>query len=162
MGDDARPVTRGLRLRRLGGGLVALFLIVQLIPYGRVHDNPAPLREPPWDSPRTRELAARACFDCHSNQTAWPWYSHIAPASWYVRRHVEEGRGALNFSEYGLGTQETSDADTVVRNGTMPPAYYTPFHPTARLTAIERDELVRGLQATFGIRRALASPAAPP
>ena len=152
-----RPAARfWLILRWAGGLLVGFQLLLQLVPYGRAHDNPAPSGEPPWDSPRTRELTVRACFDCHSNETAWPWYSHVAPASWYVQRHVEEGRDELNFSEYGIGSQETGDAAEVVRNGTMPPAYYTSLHPTARLTATERDELIRGLQATFGIRRRAA------
>lgn len=162
MGDDAAPAQRRSPLRWLGGGVVGLFLLLQLIPYGRAHDNPATLREPPWDSPRTRDLAVRACFDCHSNATAWPWYSHVAPASWYVQRHVAEGRDELNFSEYGLGSQETSAVARVVRDGTMPPAYYTPLHPAARLSATERDELLRGLQATFGLRPALAVPSPRP
>lgn len=141
--------------------LVAGFLVLQLIPYGRAHENLGTVREPPWDSPRTRELAVRACFDCHSNQTDWPWYSNVAPVSWYVQRHVEEGRGEVNFSEFGIGRQETSDTAEVVRNGTMPPGYYLPLHPSARLSDAEREELIRGFQATFGLRRggtALPSP----
>jgi hypothetical protein len=82
--------------------------------------------------------------------------------SWYVQRHVEEGRGELNFSEFGIGRQETSRADEVVRNGTMPPGYYTPLHPSARLSDAERDELIRGLQATFGLRRRGAAPTPAP
>ena len=156
-----RPARFRLILRWAGGLLVGFFLLIQLVPYGRAHDNPATIAEPPWDSPRTRELAVRACFDCHSNETAWPWYSHAAPASWYVQRHVEEGRDELNFSEYGIGSQETGDADEVVRNGTMPPAYYTPLHLAARLNPTERDELIRGLRATFGIRRRAATLPAP-
>jgi hypothetical protein len=140
-------------LRWVAAVLVAFFLILQAIPYGRAHDNPGTVREPPWDSPRTRELAVRACFDCHSNQTAWPWYSHVAPVSWYVQRHVEDGRAELNFSEFGIGRQETSDTVQVLRNGTMPPGYYLPLHSAAQLSDAERDELIRGFQATFGIRR---------
>jgi hypothetical protein len=140
-------------LRWGAGILVAAFLLLQVVPYGRAHENPAPVKEPPWDSPRTRELAVRACFDCHSNETDWPWYSHVAPMSWYVQRHVEEGRGEVNFSEFGIGRQETSRTDEVVRTGLMPAGYYTPWHPAARLSDAERDELIRGLRATFGIRR---------
>jgi len=55
--------------------LVALFLLVQAVPYGRSHTNPPVTAEPRWDTPQTRALAARACFDCHSNLTKWPWYS---------------------------------------------------------------------------------------
>ena len=81
------------------GGSVALFLLVQAVPYGRSHTNPPTTAEPTWNSPETRELAARACFDCHSNLTTWPWYSNIAPVSWLVQRDVTGGRSALNFSD---------------------------------------------------------------
>ena len=56
------------------------FLLIQFVPFGRDHTNPPVVQEPKWDSPATRELAKRACFDCHSNETVWPWYSNIAPA----------------------------------------------------------------------------------
>ena len=72
-------------------------LVIQLIPYGREHSNPAVVSEPPWDSPATRAFAVTACFDCHSNETEWPWYSNIAPMSWLVQRDVDEGRQHLNF-----------------------------------------------------------------
>ena len=70
------------------GVLVGLFVVMQAVPYGRDHTNPPVIVEPAWDSPRTRELAVRACFDCHSNETKWPSYSHVAPLSWVVQRHV--------------------------------------------------------------------------
>ena len=74
-----------------------LFLLaIQLIPYGRAHANPPVLAEPAWDSPATRDLAVRACFDCHSNETVWPWYSNIAPVSWLVQRDVDGGRNKAN------------------------------------------------------------------
>ena len=69
----------------LGFGLLAvvgLFVLIQLAPFGRNHTNPPVVQEPSWDSAETRALAKRACFDCHSNETVWPWYSNIAPVSW--------------------------------------------------------------------------------
>src|SRR5690349_11025724 len=75
-------------LKGVGLGLLAitgLFLLIQAVPYGRAHTNPPVVSEPHWDSPRTRELAKRACFDCHSNETRWPWYSHVAPMSWVLQ-----------------------------------------------------------------------------
>lgn len=72
---------------------------IQAVLYGRQHSNPPVVAEPKWDAPQTRSLAARACFDCHSNETVWPWYSNFAPISWLVQRDVDEGRRALNFSE---------------------------------------------------------------
>lgn len=65
-------------------GFIAIVILIQAVPYGRDHLNPPVRAEPQWDSPRTRELSARACFDCHSNETVWPWYSNIAPISWLI------------------------------------------------------------------------------
>ena len=71
---------------RLLIALAGFGLALQLAPYGRQHDNPEVVREPEWDQPRTRELFFRACRDCHSNETSWPWYSSIAPPPDFGRR----------------------------------------------------------------------------
>jgi hypothetical protein len=135
-------------------GLIVLFGLIQLVPYGRSHTNPPVVAEPPWNSPQTRALAVRACFDCHSNETVWPWYSNVAPASWLIQRDVDGGRRRLNWSEWGTtGTrfERESGAEAVLR-GSMPLWFYLPLHPAARLTAAEKQELANGLQATFGGR----------
>ncbi len=140
-------------LRQLRRGLWALLglgLLIQLVPYGRDHENPEVLREPEWDSPRTRELFVRACQDCHSNGTKWPWYSFVAPASWLVQRDVEEGRSHFNVSEWGREENHGDEAAKLVREGEMPPWFYLPLHPEAQLTDAEREKLVAGLTATFG------------
>src|SRR5690606_30867239 len=80
--------------------LVGFVGVLQLVPYGQARSNPPVIQEPAWDSPRTRELAKRACFDCHSNETRWPWYARIAPMSWVLQRDVEAGRSVMNFSEW--------------------------------------------------------------
>jgi mono/diheme cytochrome c family protein len=136
-------------LRWLLTGLVLLFVAAQLVPYGRDHDNPAVVAEPAWDTPATRELARRACFDCHSNETQWPWYSNIAPLSWLIQRDVDEGREELNWSEWGPDEEGDEGAETVLE-GSMPPDAYSLLHPEARLTDQEIDALVTGLVATFG------------
>ncbi len=127
--------------------IVVVFLIAQAVPYGRRHTNPPARQEPPWDSPQTRELAVRACFDCHSNQTVWPWYSNVAPVSWLVQRDVQEGRRKVNLSEWDRPQEESGESAKATKKGTMPPWYYQPW---ARLSAPERDALVRGLEATLG------------
>jgi mono/diheme cytochrome c family protein len=132
--------------------LIALFILIQVIPYGRDHTNPSMTQEPAWDSPRTRQLAAGACFDCHSNETVWPWYSNIAPVSWLVQRDVEEGRSRFNFSTWDRPHQAALEAPEVVSEGEMPPWYYALMHKNAQLTSSEKDELVRGLQASVGGR----------
>jgi mono/diheme cytochrome c family protein len=127
---------------------------LQAVPYGRRHTNPPAVAEPPWDSPRTRELFLRVCADCHSNGTKWPWYSHVAPASWLVQHDVEEARRKLNISEWGVTAQKrAADAADEVREDDMPPLEYKMLHPAARLSDAERQEFVRGLAATFGERR---------
>ena len=128
---------------------VALGLLIQLVPYGRDHTNPAVVAEPAWDSPRTRELFFRACGDCHSHQTVWPWYSNIAPVSWLVQHDVEEGRSKLNVSLWGQGEQEADEAGEQIEEGNMPLPVYLITHPEADLTPAEKEELIRGLEISF-------------
>jgi Haem-binding domain len=78
-------------------GFIVIVLLIQVVPYGRDHTNPPMHVEPSWDDPRTRELTLRACFDCHSNQTIWPWYSNIAPISWLIQRDVKKGAPGIEF-----------------------------------------------------------------
>ncbi len=134
---------------RVGIALVAAFGLIQLVPYGRDHSNPPVTREVSWDSPRTRELAVGACYDCHSNLTTWPWYSNVAPVSWLVYADVKGGRDAVNFSEWDRPQDAADDVVEVVRNGSMPPLQYKPLHPAGRLTAAEQEELARGLEKTL-------------
>ena len=138
----------------IAGILIAfmlLLLVIQLFPLGKQHDNPPVVQEPGWDSPQTRQLAQRACFDCHSNETIWPWYSYVAPISWLIARDVREGRERLNFSEWGQGEQEVEEVGEVVRQGSMPPNYFLITHPAARLSPAEKEALIKGFSATFGV-----------
>lgn len=161
---------------KIVGGLVAVGVIallgIQFVPVQRT--NPPVVSEPKWDSPETKALAERACFDCHSNQTKWPWYSYVAPASWLVANHVREGRAELNFSEWGMahGSEamredeegedeereggergEGGEPDEIaeeVEEGKMPIPSYLLLHPEARLSPAETQALIAGLKATFG------------
>jgi len=127
-----------------------VLLIIQFVPYGHDHTNPPVIAEPAWDSPQTRALFFRACPDCHSNETKWPWYSTIAPASWLITRDIMEGRAEFNVSEWGRPDNEGDDAAETVQNGEMPPWFYLPLHPEASLSPAERQQLINGLLATFG------------
>jgi hypothetical protein len=134
-------------------GLVVLAVIaagIQFVPYGRDHTNPPVTAEPAWDSPETRRLAVVACFDCHSNETVWPWYTNIAPMSWLVQNDVDEGRAVVNYSEWDRPQEETGESAEVVQEGEMPPRIHTVIHPAARLDRTEIDRLVAGLTATLG------------
>jgi len=144
---------RPRRVWRLLGWLIAvgaaLFLVAQAVPYGRSHTNPAVTAEPQWDSPQTRELAARACFDCHSNLTKWPWYSNVAPVSWLVQRDVDGGRAALNFSEWNKPQDGAGDIGDAISGGSMPPWFYPLMHPNAKLSTADKQRLIAGLAATL-------------
>ena len=141
--------------------LIGIFLLLQLVPYGRNHTNPTVVAEPTWDSPETRALAVRTCFDCHSNETVWPWYSNIAPVSWLVQRDVDEGREKLNFSEWLVYVEneegedeekeyEWDDIEDVIRSGEMPMPIYLIQHPEAKLSAAEKEQLIEGLLVSTG------------
>jgi mono/diheme cytochrome c family protein len=127
-----------------------LFLLIQLVPYGKDYTNPPVTGEPAWDSPRTRQLFSQVCGDCHSNETAWPWYSRIAPISWLVAKDVNEGRWVFNVSEWDRPQEEVDEAAEIYAEGEMPPAIFLIMHPEARLSTSERQELYDGLLRTFG------------
>jgi mono/diheme cytochrome c family protein len=142
------------RLRRWGAiagiGAVGLLIAIQAVPYGHGHSNPPDRQEPAWDGQQTRAMVVDACYDCHSNRTAWPWYSYLAPVSWLAQRDVDGGREKLNFSEWSRAGQETDEIVEKVQEGEMPPSYYGWLHSKARLSSAERQALLRGLEATFG------------
>jgi len=129
-------------------GVIIGGILIQFIPYGHDHTNPPVAAEPNWDSPQTRDLAVRACYDCHSNQTTWPWYSNIAPISWLIQHDVVEGRSKLNFTDWNAAQPAADNAAEKVQRGEMPQSYYVMLHPSAKLTAAEKQALIQGLQAT--------------
>ena len=138
-----------LLLRLLLIGLIVL-LAIQVVPYGRTHNNPRTVQEVRWDSEQTRSLAQDACLDCHSNLTEWPWYTSVAPVSWLTTRDVKEGRAKLNFSEWqraqDVDLQEVLDA---IRQQDMPPLQYRAIHSAARLDDTQRQQLADGLTKTW-------------
>ena len=142
------------RISQIGLAVIILLFLagiggwagLQLLPDKRT--NPPVVNEPPWDSPQTRELAARACFDCHSNETKWPWYSNIPPATQLIWREVRKGRSELNYSDWHPNREDESIEK--ILNGRMPPRKYLALHPEARLTNAETKALIAGLKATFG------------
>lgn len=140
-------------VRNLVLAAVAVFVLIQFVPYGRDHSNPPVTMEPAWNTPGTRALVAGACLDCHGNETTWPWYSNIAPVSWLVQRDVDEGREELNFSEWDQPQKEFEKIAKSILKGKMPLWYYTITHLDARLSDQEKQDLIDGLEATL-----LASP----
>ncbi len=130
--------------------LVLVAVLIQLIPYGHDHTNPPVTKEAAWDSPQTRDLFHRACFDCHSNQTVWPWYSHVAPIDWLLQRDVNGGRSHLNFTEWDKPQKHADHVANEVKQGDMPPWFYLPMHPAARLTDAEKQALIDGAGKSLG------------
>jgi cytochrome c551/c552 len=123
---------------------------IQLIPYGHSHTNPPGRTEPPWNSPATRELVRRACFDCHSNETVWPWYSNVAPVSWLVQRDVNDGRRHLDFTRWDQPQRHAKDVAEQVKEGGMPPWFYLPMHFAAKLNEAEKQALLDGATTSLG------------
>jgi mono/diheme cytochrome c family protein len=150
MSARRRRLLSGREAGILAAILLALFAVMQLLPLGAQRTNPPVVAEPEWDSQRTRELFLRVCGDCHSNETRWPWYAHLAPVSWLLAYDVTHGREQFNVSEWHRPQEGAHEAAKEYREGNMPLPLYLATHPEARLDAAARAELLAGLEATFG------------
>ena len=129
--------------------LVMLFGAIQLIRPSRVN--------PPVDESRTLQartqvsleinaVLQRSCNDCHSDKTHWPWYSNIAPFSWYLVQDVNEGRAELSFSNWGSYTarraaRKLREVCEQIEKGAMPLKAYVLLHPDAKLSNAEKKLL---------------------
>jgi len=136
-----------LTARKLGIGAAmaaALFLLIQVVPVSRT--NPPVTIDLPAPAP-VKEILQRSCYDCHSNETRWPWYSRIAPVSWWMVEHVNEGRGDLNFSQWPVFDLESRqlflrDIIEQLEEKNMPLRSYVWGHPGARLSDQDRALLL--------------------
>lgn len=110
--------------------------------------NPAVVSAPEWPDIHTQQLVQRACYDCHSHETRWPWYTNVVPAYFLLAYDVQRGREALNFSRWDetCCTEEQIGemAETVTKHH-MPLPYYMVLHPESYLSDVERGQLVYGL-----------------
>jgi cytochrome c len=147
------PEAKKVRLLRGLVILIVAFVAVGSViptPLGKAKEkqSPAPLLTGAVTDERLIALVRRACVNCHSNETRWPWYGSVAPASWLVERDVIEGRKQMNFSrwpEYGPEGQRQLLGQTAeqVESRAMPPDRYEIMHAEARLTAEERALIAR-------------------
>jgi mono/diheme cytochrome c family protein len=128
---------------------VVVFILIQFVPYGRDHPNPPTTVEPKWDSPQTRLLAKEHCFQCHSNETEWPWYTNIAPASWLIYHDVVQARRNFNFSQWDTDPGYVGDLVAAVQENRMPPIQYRLFHPNSLLSGQQKQDFIQGLQNTL-------------
>lgn len=97
-------------------------------------------------TPEVAAILNRSCNDCHSNKTVWPWYTNVAPVSWWLTNHVNEGRQNLNYSEWGRLNTDRQDRKLrqicdEVEDGVMPLSSYLPMHPQARLSDGDKKTL---------------------
>lgn len=129
-------------LRRVALAIVVFLLVAQAV---RIDKTNPPVTADLQAPLPVKQVLTRACYPCHSNETAWPWYSSVAPASWMVAYDVHEGRRALNFSQWGSyqpaqRLKKLKEIGEEVGEGEMPPWYYVyPMHFEARLSAADRD-----------------------
>jgi Haem-binding domain len=130
-------------------GITGCLLLAQCI---RIQRTNPPLKGDVAAPLGIKALLRQACYDCHSNETRWPWYTYIAPVSWLVERDVERGRKELNFSEWGSYYPTTQRRklqwmDRVLREETMPPWTYRILHPGSGLTQRDLIALEQWIEA---------------
>ncbi len=123
-----------------GLAVIAVLVAIQFVAVTTA--NP-PVESDIPTSPEVKAFLRRACYDCHSHETAWPWYSHIAPISWIIVSDVQEGRAEVNFSmwnRYGIQQQviKLKESWQEVAEDEMPPWFYLAMHRDVRLSAADR------------------------
>lgn len=133
------------RIEMIVGAGALVCVLIQLIPMSG--SNP-PITRDVGAPPQVDSILRRGCYNCHSNETRWPWYSHVAPVSWLVIRDVERGRRHVNFSTWD---KYAEDPETLISklknirrfsdNGRMPPWCYVRAHSEARLSYGDREVL---------------------
>lgn len=131
-------------LQRTGLAALVLLLAIQVIPVER--DNPPVKVEIPAPN-EVRDVLQRSCYDCHSNTTLWPWYSYVAPSSWFVIGHVRDAREDLNLTEWPLLDTEAQqfflgEMRKQIEGGAMPLESYLFLHRNARLSDAERGKVL--------------------
>ena len=123
-----------------GLAVIVVLVAIQFVPLTTT--NP-PVESDIPTSPEVKAILRGACYDCHSNETVWPWYSQIAPISWLIARDVQEGRAELNFSTWNqYSTQQQvkklKESWEDIAEGEMPPWFYLAIHREVRLSDADR------------------------
>jgi hypothetical protein len=136
---------------RAGVAAAVALIAMQFVPVET--GNPPVTGEVPAP-PAVQAILRRACYDCHSNETVWPWYGRIAPVSWLLARDVREGRAELNFSTWDRydtrqQVKKLRESWEEIAEGEMPPWFYLPAHRDARLSADDRALLRRWAQTPW-------------
>ncbi|QII69712.1 heme-binding domain-containing protein [Apibacter sp. B3706] len=127
---------------------IFIFLSFQLIQIDKENpsvDKKIDYNRVTYASPEIQKILKKACYDCHSNEVNYPWYSSIAPISWFIKEHVNQGKEYVNFSEYGKYNRYqkehiNSSLYRVIENKTMPLNSYLWMHKDANLS--EKDYIL--------------------
>ena len=130
-------------MARIKIGLLALAGLMVVAQVFRIDQTNPPVEGALVAPSQIEALMRRACYDCHSNETVWPWYSNVAPVSWMVAHDVKEGREELNFSRWSAydeakKTKKLKKTAKEVAKVEMPPWYYVWAHPEARISPDEQ------------------------
>jgi hypothetical protein len=130
---------------RIGVGLAAVLIAIQFVPVERT--NPPIESDVPVDG-ALKSVLRRSCYDCHSNETRWPWYSYVAPFSWLIANDVKEGRREVNFSVWNQFTgarraRKFKEIVEQVEGNKMPQWYYVLLHPEAKLSASDKEMILK-------------------
>jgi hypothetical protein len=139
-------------LKRLGWTLVLIGVGIQFVPVNRTNP-PVVAGQALSPPPAVAAIMQVACYDCHSNETRWPWYAYVAPMSWLVTNHVTEGRAHMDFSTWGSYKPEKQanflrGVDDAVTNGWMPLESYLLIHRDAVLTPAQAKTVADWAHAT--------------
>ena len=129
--------------------IIVILIGIQFVPVSKT--NP-PVTGEIKAPAEVMEILRTSCYDCHSNESEWPWYSNIAPVSWLVVNDVNEGREHMNFSGWQSYSEEdkAEDIEEVweeIEEGEMPLWFYLPLHPEARLSDDQKETIRKWVEA---------------
>lgn len=144
-----------LSLKRIGIAFIVLFIVIQVF---RINKTITPVNEQTdfmavtQTNPEVAMILKNACYDCHSNQPTYPWYTSVAPVSWWIKNHINEGSKHLNFSIWQTYTVKRKDHKLeecveMIEEGEMPMNSYTWMHPEAKLTDAQKQLLIDWFKA---------------
>ena len=144
-----------LSLKKIGIAFIVLFIVIQVF---RINKTITPVNEQTdfiavtQTNPEVATILKNACYDCHSNQPTYPWYTSIAPVSWWIKNHINEGSKHLNFSIWQTYTVKRKDHKLeecveMIEEGEMPMNSYTWMHQEAKLTDAQKQLLIDWFKA---------------
>lgn len=131
--------------------LFVVFILIQFFPIDKNNPEPTPVMDfiEIKNTPETTaNIIRNSCYDCHSNESKYPWYSNVQPLAWFLKSHIDDGRKHLNFSTFATyepkrQAHKLFEAVEMVENGEMPLDSYILAHPEADLTKTQKQELIK-------------------